>query len=139
MRPSDRSPKCRNQNPSNSSPKVRTKRRRVRKTLLSRSWSKLLTVAKSLIMALHTRTTPKPHFRSTTTTNPETASLNSSSSKEVSRSSIDHRTTIDNHITRISLRTSSSSTTLKRSRSTQPNTSHLTRSTLLPSSSNTMR
>jgi hypothetical protein len=139
MRPSDRSPKCRNQNPSNSL-KVRTKRRRVRKTLLSRSWSKLLTVAKSLIMALHTRTTPKPHFRSTTTTNPETASLNSSSSsKEVSRSSIDHRTTIDNHITRISLRTSSSSTTLKRSRSTQPNTSHLTRSTLLPSSSNTMR
>ena len=135
MRPSDRTPKCRNQNPS-SSLKVRTKSRRVRKTLFSRSRSKLLTVAKSLIMALHTRTTPKPPFRSTTT-NPETASPNNSSSKEVSRSSIGHRTTIDNHITSRSLRTSSS-TTQMRSRSTQPNTTPLNRSTLLPSS-NTMR
>jgi len=93
-------------------------------------------VGKSLIMALHTRTTPKLRFRSTTT-NPETASLNNSSCKEVSRSSIGHRTTIDNHITSRSLRTSSS-TTQMRSRSIQPNTSHLNRSTLLPSS-NTMR
>ena len=102
MRPSDRTPKCRKQNPS-SSLKVRTKSRRVRKTLFSRSRSKLLMVAKSLIMALHTRTTPKPPFRSTTT-NPETASLNNSCSKEVSRSSIGHRTTIVNHITKAFIR-----------------------------------